>query len=377
MMVTPAPVSLGITSSIASKTAGDEARAGRKRRWKLLEGAGELLPNEMVSQCCKHPIPGTSGVPISYSAKRKSANYRNLFTCGSVWMCPVCGAKISEGRRAELSEAVSRTTLTKVMVTFTLQHDRNDRLTDLRTALNDAYRRLKSGRIWQDFKADYGLVASVAATEITWGKANGWHIHKHVLFFSSVPEASFDVGGFTAALVSRYTGILDQAGRYASDLYGVKVQLGDRKAGDYVSKWGLEHEITKANLKKGRAGYSPFELLELYQEGKSWAGVLFREYALAMKGRHQLEWSRGGRAALGLGAEQTDLELAAAEEDKDDVVLAVLDFGQFQEVIRRRKRGELLEVAARGDVWQLWKFLERECGVHPTRLQARDVILGR
>ena len=31
----------------------------------------------------------------------RSARYGNLITCGSVWACPVCSAKITEKRRAE------------------------------------------------------------------------------------------------------------------------------------------------------------------------------------------------------------------------------------------------------------------------------------
>lgn len=214
-METTAP--LGITTSYASTSDKEKRSKGRSRRWRIHQEAGKLLPNERVASCCRHIIPGKSGVPIVFNSKSGMAHYQNLMACGSVWACPICSSKISEKRRVELTEAVSRSGFSKIMVTFTLQHDRDDRLIDLRTALNDAFRRLKSGRIWQDFKEDYGLAASVAATEITWGKANGWHIHKHVLFFSTVPEADFDVDGFTAALIDRYTGLLAGSGHYASN----------------------------------------------------------------------------------------------------------------------------------------------------------------
>lgn len=277
----------------------------------------------------------------------------------------------------ELTQAVTGWKGTKLLITFTLQHDRDDKLVTLRDALNEAYRKLKSGRWFQDFEAEFGVVASVAATEITWGEASGWHIHKHVLLFSDHDQADFELETFKSRLIDRYTSILARAGRYASSLYGIDVQTGDDKVGDYASKWGLEHEITKANVKKAHGGYSPFQLIELYQGGKEWAGALFQEFGKAMKGHNQLVWSRGGRAAVGLGVEQPDVELAAKEEDLDvgeNVVLAVLNYEQFKAVCDYKKRGELLEVADSGDPFAIWDFLERECKVLPTWEQREGVL---
>jgi hypothetical protein len=48
------------------------------------------------------------GVQVLHSPLHRVAHYKSLIVCGSVWMCPLCTAKISERRREELERAVSR-----------------------------------------------------------------------------------------------------------------------------------------------------------------------------------------------------------------------------------------------------------------------------
>ncbi|MFY0026513.1 rolling circle replication protein, Rep63 protein, partial [Acinetobacter baumannii] len=74
-------------------------------------------------------------------------------------------------------------------------------------------------------------------------------------------------------------------------------------ADQYVSKWGIESELTKGHVKKGRnGGFTPFDLLQLsmYSETvfEKYCGKLFQEFAIAMKGARQLVWSRGLKALL-------------------------------------------------------------------------------
>ena len=67
-----------------------------------------------------------------------------------------------------------------------------------------------------------------------------------------------------------------------------------QKAASYVSKWGLEHEMTKGHIKKGKTdSKTPFDLLRDYAEGDENAGKLFRIYFEAFKGTRQLNWSKG------------------------------------------------------------------------------------
>lgn len=77
-------------------------------------------------------------------------------------------------------------------------------------------------------------------------------------------------------------------------------------------------ELTNASAKRGRVGgLTPWELLAHFDAtGETWARDRFRDYAGAFKGRHQLTYSHGLKAALGLDsvAEKTDAELVAELE---------------------------------------------------------------
>lgn len=72
---------------------------------------------------------------------------------------------------------------------------------------------------------------------------------------------------------------------------GVQVQDADY-ADRYVSKWGLEEEITKGHVKKGREdSLTPFDILRQSEDDPHY-GKLFRQYADAFKGKRQLVWSK-------------------------------------------------------------------------------------
>lgn len=351
----------------------------RKRRYKQQSLAGNLLPDWRVSWCMKTMVGNM--VEIKHNEEHHYAYYRGVAVCGSIWVCSVCAAKVSEQRRKELRAAVAKKGYTVLLVTFTLQHELNDGLSVLLDTLNDGTRRLKQGRWWGKVREKYGLVAYVSGSEVTWGE-NGWHPHKHTLFFSTIPEKEFKVDEFKAEITAKYKEILARNGRYASDLYGVDVEIGDKKAGDYVGKWGVIEEVTKSPVKNGRdGGYSPFQLLDLYGEGDKRAGALFCEYAKCFEGKRQLSWSHGARQILGLGEEQEDIELASQEDgeqvrmeledsiqtpgqeegqegEQGDKTLVCLNYTQWGEVLRQDARVHLLEVADSGDPVRVLDFLE-------------------
>jgi hypothetical protein len=289
------------------------------------------------------------------------AFYKGLAVCGSVWTCAICACRISEKRRAELAAAVERTGYSMVLVSITLQHDKSDHLAELLDSLNDGTRRMKQGRWWKDFSARYQLKASVTSLEITYG-GSGWHPHKHWLLFCDLPQSEIDQEGLQAELTTRYKAILAKHGRYASDLYGINVRIGHACAGSYVSKWGLDSELVKASTKEGReGGFSPFQLLDLYQAGDKQAGALFVEYSKATEGKRQLVYSRGARQVLGLAvAEKTDQELAAAEEETENepVLLFALNRDGWKKILQHGARTDLLDVADSGDQLKIIDFLE-------------------
>ena len=57
--------------------------------------------------CLRRRISKDAGVKVLFNPVREKAHYGNLITCGSVWTCPVCSARISEQRRQELKLAMT------------------------------------------------------------------------------------------------------------------------------------------------------------------------------------------------------------------------------------------------------------------------------
>lgn len=301
--------------------------------------------------------------------------------CGRVWICPVCAANITEGRKNEIALAMRSFPGTVFLSTFTLQHHLDNKLSDLAGDLKDVYRTMKEGGWWKRFVNRWGVVGSICSFEVTVSSENGWHPHLHTLFFSTkrVDELPREI--IQSELESRFIDLMAKKGRYVMQNLGVEVEkgLGAMEDGDealklYVGKWGLSSEVAKSGSKTGRAGgkaihYSPFQLLDLVADGDKQAAKWFIEYAKATNRMHQLEWSRGLRKKLGLSErEKTDEELAAEKEISDQVEERIVrDFwfvknahAQAQVINRCEEEGldeamELVQQIKR-DYYQFWKM---------------------
>ena len=350
--------SLGIHTKFASFFE-NTINGKRKRRFYLQTVARSLLPDERVRNCLRLHLPNVDHVAVLYSPERLRARYGNLTVCGSLWNCPVCASKISEGRRQELilatTEAKNRG-YTTFLATFTFQHTREDKLTDLRAYLSKAFRRMKSGRWWKEFSLEYKILGSISATEITWGYANGWHPHKHVIFFLDGEYSNLDLAMIENKLGLYFSKILGKMDRYSSPIHGVMVTGGNDSVGAYVTKWGIEDEVSKAVVKKGRGGFSPFEILEYAGQDHDWAKAKFVEYAHAMKGCKQLVWSRGLRDLLGLNCNEVVDQDLAEDVQVEDIVLARIDLDEWRLILAHEYlslRAIILEVGNFGDAAQL------------------------
>jgi len=130
-------------------------------------------------------------------------------------------------------------------------------------------------------------------------------------------------------------------------------------AAQYVSKWGIESEITKGHIKKSKENYSPNDLLRFElgtYEGKAkplspgQARALFIEYASCMKGKKQLHWSRGLRDLLALGEEKTDQELVDEVEIQEEL-FAKIPLSMWKIILKAEKRAEVLESCKQGIVF--------------------------
>lgn len=363
-------IPLGINGSIASLSEKKSLLSSPVvLRFYLQSLARELLMGEAVAKCLRVRFKELPLVQVIKNAHTGKTRFGSLQTCKSVWHCPVCAARISEGRRQELAAALPDAHLTNpdgekvplfaALITFTFQHNKSMSCASSVQGVLAAYRRLKSGKGYQSLKDEYGLVGSVRALEVTYGEKNGWHPHIHELMLFNRPMTDAMLHGLSKDLKSRWRSVLSKEGLDASLKHGVDVDYrndGDMSAAvlEYVSKfghapketgWTITHELTKSGSKKsgGDGHFSMLELLEKYGNGDVLAGRLWREYAMTMKGRNQLVWSRGLRDLLGLGVEKTDGELVDDEKETDaERILAALDPDQWKAVLKADLRGEIL-----------------------------------
>src|SRR5260370_41109162 len=77
----------------------------RQVRWQLQREARALLPDERVAFCMRR-IQATA-VDVLYSPQNQTAHFGGLMVCGSIWVCPLCAARISEYRRVEVEQAIA------------------------------------------------------------------------------------------------------------------------------------------------------------------------------------------------------------------------------------------------------------------------------
>lgn len=341
--------------------AGGEFQRRRKENFRL---QGKIQA-ELVKEGYKNRVTGCLKSPLSSIYIGKSANgkasYGNVLTCGNVWLCPCCAEKISRKREIEVCKAIEwaydEMNYKVVMLTFTHEHTRGERLADLRRKHAEALRKFKSGRVWQEIKKKVGYEGCITGNEVTYG-LNGWHWHSHMLLFVKHDiwmTMNEDV------LKRHWINCLKKAGAEVKDENAMMEHgldfLYDCHSKQYLTKmgryWGAEKEITGGARKRGR-GRSPFELAD----GTKKERALFMEYAKAVSlGNrcNQLVWSKGLKKKVGI-IEKTDEELAAEKEENE--ILGYLSMEEWKLILKYKARAEVLSIAEKDGFVGVVQWLE-------------------
>jgi hypothetical protein len=210
--------------------------------------------------------------------------------------------------------------------------------------------------------------------ELTYG-VNGWHPHYHVLYFlSGIAVTSLAwVDSLADRLRSAWMGAVASMGNAADWRYAVDVRIAQSDVTDYIAKfgrpprWTIFHEVAKSQTKKaGMSGATPLEMLAASVDD-SGAARRWLEYAVNCKGQRQLFWSRGLRALLGLGDEQSDQQVAS-EVTATAILLGSLYREQWQYIVNNDLRAELVLLVGRGDIGLLESTLN-EWGVYDVSIK--------
>jgi hypothetical protein len=335
-------------------------------RFALQSVARSALPDYRVSKCLRLPISTSHHISVYKNSALKSVFFGGLQTCGSVWHCPVCAAKISEKRVSEVQHAIDYCKEQGGFVSFitrTVPHSQNDNLKGILERFRQAEKLYKGSRYYRSTLASFGSFGQIKVFEITVG-VNGWHLHVHEIMLHH--ESSID--DFYQCLESNLYSLwssaaVDAGFELPSRAHGLQVQNGDFAA-SYIAKFGKEpknnwsssRELTKQHIKRSKSGFSPFDLMRYQRDSpQPFILQLITEYGEAMHRARQLIWSRGLKKLVCL-VEFTDAEIAA-QMDETAALLGLISLDQWRFIIKMDLRSTVLLIAKYHDYSALVAFL--------------------
>lgn len=314
-------------ASPGEESAGQGRRALRYRLRALLRQVSSV---ERCKRCGKDIVGGAAVIKVRAGV----AHFANIESCGRVWLCAVCSAKIRARRGDEIAEAVGRHITGgggAYFATATLPHEHGDALGDSLDVLTKSWRALQSTKAAMDEKERFGVLGNIKAVEITHGR-NGWHPHIHAVILTVGDVGVLDLCDWFGRLDARWARALVRNGWAPGKLgYRFRLDLVNRSTAAglaaYVTKVqdvGLGNEIARADLKRGRkSSRTPLQILaDFGTDGLAADADLWLEYEKATAGKSALRWSRGLRAQLLPDVdEQTDEEIAAEDIGGDEVAV--------------------------------------------------------
>lgn len=185
----------------------------------------------------------------------------------------------------------------------------------------------------------------MTATEVTHGR-NGWHPHFHEILLLDASPA--DALAMLETLRAGWRTSLAAVGLSGNEA-AFQVQSA-QAAGAYVAKFGAAEELALHGEKRGRNGSrGVWQLLDDARDGCARSAAIWREYALAFRGRRQLVWSPGLKARFNIG--ETSDDEAAAEVDPAPPAAEVLRGwvgASDRWRLARRRRVALVQAAETG-----------------------------
>jgi hypothetical protein len=319
--------------------------------------SGRPVPVYRVCDCLRNTASGVDGVEVVGTSQSDKARFVGLQTCGSIWHCAVCAARIAEVRRKQLREMVDiwqKCGKGVIFITNTIRHHFDDDLRMLlSTLLDDVWNKYINHYTYKKLRKELGYIGRVRSIEVTHG-ANGWHPHIHEIWLIEKTLSPAELQQVQKKLFKVWNTTLTNAGMLSvTAKRGLTVQNGSN-ASDYVAKfghepkWDIGRELTQLHSKRasGDKGRTPFDLLRDSLLGDSQASYLFKEYAIAFAGKRQLYFSTGLKEFFLLD-EKTDEQIASSAK-YDTVNFAHIDRDSWRFILAFGSRAVVLLIAQSG-----------------------------
>lgn len=347
---------VGVLENNANNVSPLPHSVARRERYRLRDTLQAITANPRVAKCGRCRVRPSVEVHLGPNGR---AHYSGLASCGSVWLCPVCAAKVDARRAEEVSRVLQGHIANGggvYFLTHTLPHNIGDKLERTRALASLGFRCLLQGKGWQRIKARLGVVGFIRALEVTHG-GNGWHPHIHSLLLTRAPltpEGERELAGYGFA---RWATAVVRQGHPAPNRDAYRFQrVATEGISEYITKMGAALEITNGSRKEGRRGSrTPFQILADFQAGGDEADLaLWLEYERATKGARRLTWSRGLKAQYAV-PEVSDEELAQAEVGGE--LVAAISADEWRGVVAFGARVAILEAAERDGVGGVSRLL--------------------
>jgi hypothetical protein len=256
------------------------------------------------------------------------AHFRNLETCGNVWLCSVCSAKVLSARGNEISAAIEKWTEVGkpfVFQTLTMSHTASLSFAEVREAAFTAFAKTNTGRFAQIHK-DFGQEGYLKVVEVTVGP-NGWHLHFHVLRFINEWLPADKAQDWEDKVFDKWSSSLVSMGLTApKQKYHDFQQLvvAEDIDGYFTKSYDNPREMASSTLKLSSVGRTTWDLVpEALANPSSVERRLWLEFEAASTGMRQISWARGFRKSLGLGEASTDEELASESSETYEALIHV------------------------------------------------------
>lgn len=366
--------------------ANNSSAPGRTRRHKARWGLWRHSTIERCRKCGK--VSRTPNGTVTVRLSGGHAGLAGLVTCGSVWACPVCAAKIAARRSLEVGSLLAAAQAEGVpaaMVTLTLRHRSDDRLRPLVEAIGYGWSKSTSGRGWVRDRERFGVLGFVRVQEVTHGSRNGWHPHVHAVVLGEGLRTDLDAEELAAGMFMRWRDAIVRLGFDAPMLQAQECHLlGGQSIGttlaeyftlaksygvteDVAARIGME--MTHTQSKTARSVHSTrsvWELLDEANNGEVPGVYLWHEFEQAMKGKRQISYSQGIRERFGLRLDETSDEEIAEEElgDEQDDLVVILPDGWSRLVDNPDWIPAMLDVTEAGGQSALLAFLRDRAVSH-------------
>jgi replication protein len=303
-------------------------QASRQGKWDARERLREVTTMRRLKACGLVSMIDGGEVEVR-RAGDGTTSYAGLVTCGSVWSCPVCSAKVARERAEGLTQLIEWNTArggSVALLTLTMRHHRGQRLRELRRALTKAWDHVTASRGWKHARKQAGMDGYVRAIEVTHG-ASGFHVHIHCLLVFDHDVSEWEIEALQDEVFTRWSAGLAKSGMSVlreidGQALGVDLRKGETALdtfANYINK--IAFEAVGGVWKRGHVGgRTPFQVLgDFLATGSADDLAIWREWEQGSKGMRQLVWTKGLKGRVGIG-ERTDEEIAAQSQDAEPVI---------------------------------------------------------